>query len=71
MTDSATPIHFTFRVNAHGGGHMHVVLFAGVTPGSLARSGGLVLRTEEWAALKAILQAGKVDGTVVTVEDAP
>lgn len=70
MTDNA-PTCFTFRVNAHGGGHVHVVLFAGFTPGSLGRSGGLVLRTEEWQALRAVLTAAKQDGVVVTVEDAP
>lgn len=55
------PLHFRFREQVSGGGHVQIKVFAGTTPGSLALCGGLVMRREEWAALRGLL-CGGVDG---------
>jgi hypothetical protein len=62
-------VSFVFRVNARGGGHTHVTIFAGVTPGSRGRCGGLVMRDEEWAALQKVLEQGQHGATPIIVEE--
>ncbi len=44
---------FKFRGRLMGG-HYHVRVFAGVNPDALGKSGDIVLRPEEWAALNAL-----------------
>jgi hypothetical protein len=70
-TDPAlkAPMHFRFRVNARGGGHVHLTVYAGTTPGSLGRSGGLVLREAEWTALQLALSGNREPGVLVHIED--
>ncbi len=65
---TASPVHFKFVEHCRGGGHVDVKVFAGVTPGSLGCCGGLVMRVEEWVALRVLLALPEDVGKVVHVE---
>lgn len=45
---------FSFRYEV-GGGHTHVSIFSGKTPGGLGKNGDVCFRNEEWAAFREVL----------------
>ncbi len=65
-------MHLKFREHCRGGGHAHIKVFAGTTPGSLGACGGLVMRTQEWVALRDVVVLGQGLGSrvvQVTIEE--
>ena len=65
MSSDPKTTHFRFVVNAMGGGHTHVKVWAGTTPYALGMTGGLVMRTEEWEALQRALASVKADDVAI------